>query len=231
MLWGLSLLTGLLSAIILIFGVLPIITIPAVAVLNAGMASVYFTAYNGFDVSSRQLLGGFNNFKHIAAGMCWRMLWIVLWALIPIAGPFLAIYKTYQYAFVPYILNEEKEVGSLEALKKSMQDTKGYKLQLFGAMIIPAVAYWIVDGVLSLLALIPFVGVLFGVIASIVSLVYSLLSPMFLGLVQAGFYEYARKPVKKSLPVQTSVKVKCPKCEHENYAGQKFCMKCGAKID
>ncbi len=230
-LWGLSLLSGLLSVIVMIFGVLPIITIPVIAVINAGMIAVYFAAYNGQDVSSEQLLGGFKNFKHVAVGMCWRSLWIFLWALIPVAGPFFAIYKTYQYAFTPYILNEEKEVGALDVLKKTKQDTKGYKRYMFAAEIIPAVAYFVVTGILSLLGLIPYVGVFFKIVATIISVVYSLVSPMFFGLVQAGFYEYARKPVQKAIPVQTSVRVTCPKCEHENYGGQKFCMKCGAKID
>lgn len=230
-LWGLSLLSGLLSIIVLIFGVLPIITIPVISVLNAGMIAVYFAAYNGHDVSSEQLLGTFKNFKHVAAGMCWMQLWIVLWALIPVAGPFIAIYKAISYAFTPYILNEEKEVGALDALKKSMKDTKGYKLNMFIAVALPVAAYLVVTIILSLLGMIPYVGVFFNIVAAIVSIAYSLIAPMFFGLVDAGFYEYARKPVKKALPVQTGVKVKCRNCEHENYAGQKFCMKCGSKID
>lgn len=230
-LWGISLLSGLLSIIVLIFGILPIITIPVIAVLNAGMISVYFAVYNGQEPSSEQLLSGFKNFKHVAVGMCWRTLWIFLWMLIPIAGPFIAIYKVYQYAFTPYILNEEKEVSALNSLKKSKVDTNGYKRYMFAAEIIPAIAYFVVTFVLSLLALIPFVGVFFAIVETIISVAYSLIAPMFFGLVKAGFYEYARKPAKKAIPVQTTVKVKCPKCEHENYAGQKFCMKCGAKIE
>lgn len=230
-LWGLSLLSGVLSLIVAIFGILPIITIPVIAVLNTGMAAVYFSAYRGYDVSSHQLFGGFHDFKRIAGGMCWKTLWIFLWALIPVAGIFIAIYKSFQYAFTPYILNEEKEVGTLDALKKSMQDTKGYKLQMFIALAIPVAAFWVVSLILSLLSLIPYIGLLFAFISSVVSFAYGLVSPLFFGLVKAGFYEYARKPVKKSLPEQTTAKVKCPKCDHENYAGQKFCMKCGAKID
>ena len=199
-LWGLSLLSGLLSIIVMIFGFLPIITIPVIAVLNAGMVAVYFAAYNGHDVSSKMLFSGYKNFGHIAGGMCWRTLWIVLWALIPIAGPFIAIYKSYQYAFTPYILNEEKEVDALDALKKSMQDTNGYKLQMFIASIIPAAIYFVVSLVLSLFGLIPFVGVFFRVVSSIISIAYSLVAPMFFGLVEAGFYEYGKKPVRASAP-------------------------------
>ena len=199
-LWGLSLLSGLLSIIVMIFGFLPIITIPVIAVLNAGMVAVYFAAYNGHDVSSKMLFSGYKNFGRIAGGMCWRKLWIVLWALIPIAGPFIAIYKSYQYAFTPYILNEEKSVGAMDALKKSMQDTQGYKLNMFAAVILPTVAFFVVSLVLSLLGLIPFVGILFRVISVLVSLVYGLFAPMFLGLVKAGFYDYGKRPVRASAP-------------------------------
>ena len=256
-LWGLSLLSGLLSIIVMIFGFLPIITIPVIAVLNAGMVAVYFAAYNGHDVSSKLLFSGYKNFGHIAGGMCWRTLWIVLWALIPIAGPFIAIYKSYQYAFTPYILNEEKEVGALDALKKSMQDTNGYKLQMFIASIIPAAIYFVVSLVLSLLGLIPFVGVFFKVVSSIISIAYSLVAPMFLGLIKAGFYDYGKKPVHFPKPApkiapahtimappaapdvvsaqednapQNDTKNTCPVCGHENTPEKKFCMKCVAKL-
>ncbi|MCC8160013.1 MAG: hypothetical protein LIO53_01605 [Oscillospiraceae bacterium] len=232
--WGLSLLSGLLSILILIFGVLPIVTIPVIAALNAGMYSVYLAGYNEQEVSSNQLLSGFKDFKHVAGGMCWRKLWIVLWCLIPIAGPFIAVYKSMAYAFTPYILNEEKSVGALDALKKSMRDTKGYKLNLFIAVIVPSIAYFIAEFILALLAMIPYVGVVFGIISSLLALIYGLFAPMFLGLVRAGFYEYARKPVFASKPQideNSGEPVKCPVCETENAPGTMFCTKCGSKID
>lgn len=238
-LWGISLLSGVLSVIILIIGILPIITIPVIAAINAGMIAVYYKAYNGGDADTKTLLGAFRDFgtfKHVAGGMCWMYLWIFLWALIPIAGPFIAIYKALSYAFTPYILNEEKSVGAADALKKSMQDTKGYKLNMFAALIIPPIAFAVLSLILSLLALIPFVGVVFYVINALVSLIYGLFMPMFLGLVRAGFYEYGKKPVRKSTvrSVQTPAEVlpetTCSVCGQENAGGTKFCMKCGAKL-
>ncbi len=50
---------------------------------------------------------------------------------------FIAISKYYAYSFTPYILNEEKSVNATAALRKSMQDTNGYKLQMFCAEFIP----------------------------------------------------------------------------------------------
>lgn len=259
-LWGISLLSGLLSLIVLIIGALPVIIIPVIAAINAGMIAVYYKAYNGGEADTKTLLGAFSDFKtfkHVAGGMCWMYLWIFIWALIPIAGPFIAIYKGLSYAFTPYILNEEKSVGAADALKKSMQDTKGYKLNMFAALLLPNVAFGVISFILGLLALIPFVGILFAVINFIVSIVYGLLAPMFLGLVSAGFYEYGKKPAYSAknshqiLPpvrtvtappvsdviitsedgvTQSSGTKACPVCGRENTPDKKFCMKCGAKL-
>ena len=42
-LWGLSLLSSLLTILVLVFGVLPIVIVPVIAVLSAGMAAVFLT--------------------------------------------------------------------------------------------------------------------------------------------------------------------------------------------
>lgn len=46
-LWGLSLLSSLLTILVLVFGVLPIVIVPVIAVLSAGMAAVYLDGFNG----------------------------------------------------------------------------------------------------------------------------------------------------------------------------------------
>ena len=242
-LWGLSLLSSLLTILVLVFGVLPIVIVPVIAVLSAGMAAVYFW--------------------RTAGGMCWKKLWIFIWFLVPIAGPFIAISKYYAYSFTPYILNEEKSVNATAALRKSMQDTNGYKLQMFCAEFIPNLLIYAVMAILALLSKIPFVGILFAVITVIVQLVYTLFAPLFFGLVHAGFYEYAKTPVKsttysapqapqtpqaQSAPVQTPVQpqtteqaaptendtpkpITCPVCDSVNAPNTHFCYKCGSKLD
>lgn len=232
--WGLSLLGGLLSVLVLIFGFLPIITIPVIAALEAGMASMYLAAYKGQEVSSNQLLGGFRNFKHVAGGMCWQYLWIFLWCLIPLAGPVIAIIKSISYSFTPYILISEPFVGALDALKQSMQDTKGHKAQIFAAVILPSLAFIILSTILTVLSFIPFAGILFAVINILVSLIYGLFAPLFLGLVQAGFYEYVRKPAPSFSSADSAASgenVTCCVCGQENRTNTKFCIKCGAKIN
>ncbi len=237
-LWGLSLLGGFLTIIILIFGVLPIITIPVIAAINAGLAVIYLDGYNGREVYSDQLFEGFKKFPHVAGGMCWKSLWILLWFLVPIAGPVIAVIKSYSYAFTPYILMREPNVNATEALRKSMIDTKGYKLNMFCASIIIPAAYMVISFILALLALIPFAGVIFTVISVILSIAYSVFAPLFLGLVRAGFYEYAKKPVSSSYSYTVSAagsisdgeSVTCPQCGFNNNSDKKFCTKCGTKL-
>jgi hypothetical protein len=243
-LWGISLLGNLLALIAALLGVLPIIAIPVAAAITAGMAAVYYNAYNGGEPKSRTLISAFSDFKtfkHVAGGMCWMYLWLLLWFIIPIAGPFLAIYKSLSYAFTPYILNEEKSVSGLDALKKSMQDTKGCKASMFAALIIPPVAFFIVSAILSLFSLIPYIGVLFRVINVIISIAYSLFSPLFFGLVQAGYYEYGKKPARNTTAYapaainaenteNTGASITCPVCGNENPSDKKFCIKCGSKL-
>ena len=45
-LWGLSLLSSLLTILVLVFGVLPIVIVPVIAVLSAGMAAVYLDGFS-----------------------------------------------------------------------------------------------------------------------------------------------------------------------------------------
>lgn len=66
-LWGLSLLSSLLTILVLVFGVLPIVIVPVIAVLSAGMAAVYLDGFNGKEVYSDQLFKGFKDFGELPA--------------------------------------------------------------------------------------------------------------------------------------------------------------------
>lgn len=190
-LWGISLLSSLITILILAFGILPIITIPVTLTLSAGMSVIYLNGFKGREVSSEQLFAGFKNFAHVAGGMCWKKLWILIWALVPIAGIVFAVIKSLSYAFVPYILIERPEISATEALKYSMKKTNGLKLKMFIAWILPIAAVALVSLALSLLGLIPFVGIAFQVIRVIFTICYSAVMPLFLGLILAGFYNMA----------------------------------------
>ena len=67
-LWGLSLLSSLLTILVLVFGVLPIVIVPVIAVLSAGMAAVYLDGFNGKEVYSDQLLKIFGELPAVCVG-------------------------------------------------------------------------------------------------------------------------------------------------------------------
>ncbi len=190
-LWGLSLMNTLLVILISIFGILPIITVPVILTLTAGMYMIYLDGYHKKEVYSDQLFAGFKNFPHVAGGMCWKGLWIFIWALIPIVGIVFAIVKTFSYAFVPFVLIEKPNISATEALRYSMKKTKGYKGKMFIAWILPIAAVAVISTVLALLAMIPYVGIIFSGIGFLFTIAYSVLMPLFLGLVSAGFYDMA----------------------------------------
>ena len=190
LLWGLSLLHGLLTALAYLLGTIPIISIPIVYVLAVGMKAIYRDGLRGKEVNSDQLFMGFNKrFLRFAGGMAWKDLWVLIWCLIPIVGPIFAIIKSYSYRFVPYILLDDPEIKATEALRESMRQTKGMKGQMFAADILVYVAVFVVSLVLGLLGKIPYIGVLFTLVLVIVTILIGMFLPLFLGLIEAYFYE------------------------------------------
>ena len=189
-LWGLSLMSGLLCILAVIFCLpLPIVFIPVSLTLSAGMSIIYLDGLRGKQVNSDQLFLGFKNFWHVAGGMAWMMLWVLIWSLIPFAGIIIGIVKAYSYRFTPYILMTRPEISATEALRVSMRETQGKKGAMFGADIIIALGFLVVVMILALLAQIPILGVLFALLLAIVYIVFIAFGPLFLGLVEAYFYE------------------------------------------
>ena len=220
-LWGLSLLYVLMVYLVSIFGILPIITIPITLTLSVGMCAIYLDGIHGNEVSSKQLFAGFKDFKRIAGGMAWMSLWILIWAMIPIVGIVFAIIKAYSYRFTPYILITNKEIGALDALKLSMEKTYGYKGKMFGADIFVSFIIVIGLGILFGLGLIPYVGILFGIINIIVSIIVYALLPLYMGLVSAHFFE----------EVGGAATMKCPQCGAKYSKKDVFCTQCGYRLN
>ena len=188
-LWGLSLMHTLLNGLASLLGVLPIITLPIQFTLNVGMAAIYRDGLREKAVNSDQLFLGFHDFFRTAGGMAWRALWILIWSLVPVVGFILCIIKSYAYRFVPYILLDHPDVSATEALRKSMRMTNGMKLQMFGADALVIVAFILAEIILALLGQIPYLGVLFILVAVILMILGILLLPLFFGLVEASFFE------------------------------------------
>lgn len=133
-------------------------------------------------------------------------LWIFLWSLIPVVGIVFGVIRAYEYRFTPYILMTRDDVKPTEAIKVSKAETMGYKGKMFGADML-ATGAWIVGiAVLSLLGAIPYLGVLFKIVRFVFNLAYSLLAPLFFGILSAAFYveiqnRRAAAPQQPSAPV------------------------------
>ena len=188
-LWGISLLCQLLTGLAAIFGVLPIISVPIAFVLSAGMTAVFLTGYRGNEVNSDALFAGFKRFFPVAGGMGWMGLWILIWGLIPIAGPVFAIIKSYSYRFVPYLMIQDEHISATEALRLSMKKTEGFKGRMFLADLIVWAACAVVLLVLGALSLIPRVGIVFTILAALVIIFLALSLPLLMGLINAACYE------------------------------------------
>ena len=200
MLWGLSLLS------VIITGLLSIVTAPifilgtAISVLvSCGMVKVYLDGLKGKEVNSDQLFAAFNkNALRVIGAMAWMGLWIVIWCMVPIVGPIIAIVKSYSYKFVPYIVMTRPDVTATQALRLSMEMTKGKKGQMFLADLCFYGGIFVVSFVLGLFCAIPIIGLLFVLVTIAFSLVVSLFSPIFVGLYSAAFYDDAE--VKEEVP-------------------------------
>lgn len=192
-LWGISLLEGLLTFLAgVLFGLVPGIQLAIGILLSTSMTMIYLHGIEGDRIETFQLFDCFKDWKtikHVLCGMGWMKLWIIIWALIPFAGPIIAVIKAYSYRFVPYILVREPNVAIKDALKESEKRTNGYKGKMFGADILVIGAFIVADGVLSVFAQIPFIGGFFMFILVLLCICFFIFRPFFLGLVRASFYK------------------------------------------
>ena len=195
-LWGLSLLGVILQSLSnLLCAVPPILGMGVSSTLSAGMENVFLDAYHQKEINSKQIFSGFSSgksFLRIAGGMLWRTLWLFLWALfalIPIVGwviaPIMLVIKGISYSFTPYLLLRKKDISPLDALKRSMEMTKGYRGKIFLTYLICYAALLVIGLLLFLIAQIPVIGF---IIVGIVGVVISVLCPLFFGVLRAAMF-------------------------------------------
>ena len=191
-LWGLSLLGVILQSLSnVLCAVPPILGMGVSSTLSAGMENVFLDAYHQKEINSKQIFSGFSSgksFLRIAGGMLWRTLWLFLWALfalIPIVGwviaPIMLVIKGISYSFTPYLLLRKKDISPLDALKRSMEMTKGYRGKIFLTYLICYAALLVIGLLLFLIAQIPVIGF---IIVGIVGVVISVLCPLFFGVLR-----------------------------------------------
>lgn len=258
--WGITLFFSFIGALASMLCVLPIIHLPVAYVLEATLAMVFLTKYRtGDEPRCKDAFKHFNKdeFLHIAGGVAWKNLWILIWALIPIVGPIFAIIRSYEYDFVPYILIDMPEVDATDAKDKSKEMTNGYKGKIFLADLILAAGIMAINIVFSLLIRIArriraLMG-LFTFLFIIANFLYILVLPLAKGFVHAIFYEEistmteekymamtARpvKPVKTPPQYQAYQPQQQPQQQYQAYQPQqqaapavKICANCGSTID
>ena len=198
-LWGISLLGTFLTGLAgMAFGIIPVVGIAIGLLFEVSLTMILLRGYRG-EVENPRAVDLFETFKdwatikRVLCGMGWMILWIFLWALIPIVGWIFAIIRTYEYRLTPYILMQEPDVKPTEAIKLSKERTKGWKGKMFWADVLVFVFFYVALLILGLLSRIPYAGVLFAIIMVVVFIVFCLFITLFTGLVQAAFYEEINK--------------------------------------
>ena len=195
-LWGLSLLGVILQSLSnVLCAVPPILGMGVSSTLSAGMENVFLDAYHQKDINSKQIFSGFSSgksFLRIAGGMLWRTLWLFLWALfalIPIVGwviaPIMLVIKGISYSFTPYLLLRKKDISPLDALKRSMEMTKGYRGKIFLTYLICYAALIVIGLLLFLIAKL---GTFAVVLAGLIGLVIGIFCPLFFGVLRAAMF-------------------------------------------
>lgn len=203
-LWGISLLSVVLMSVgTALCGVaIPILGIALSMLLSTSMTMIYLAGYRGKKVETVQLFSCFKDWetiKRVLLGMGWMLLWVMIWSLIPIVGPFIGIVKAYAFRLTPYILVMEPDVSVTDAIKISEKRTYGYKGKMFLADFLVYILVGAVNLVLALLGGIRYIGILFALIGFLFSLASGALMPLFMGLVQAAFYEEIKHPSPNSV--------------------------------
>lgn len=118
----------------------------------------------------------------------------VVIAIVWIAASVMAVIKSIEYTFTPYILISRPEIKATEAVKESSRLTKGIRLRIFGATILPSLILSVILSIVAGLSALPLIGWLFGAATIVLDVVLSVCLSVFMGLVMAGFYTDALNP-------------------------------------
>lgn len=101
-------------------------------ILEVGQCRHYTMCRYG-SIQFEDIIFGFKNGYYMSnvKTMFLRTIYIFLWALIPIAGIFIAIVKSLSYFMVPYIVAENPNLSSDRVLEISKRATDGEKGEMF----------------------------------------------------------------------------------------------------
>ena len=231
-LWGISLLGVLLTSLGASMAVIPLLAIAIALLLGLGMARVFLRGYRGEENRVENLFDGFKDgIGRKLGGAAWAELFKFLWGLIPVVGFVFAIIKSYEYAFVPYILMERPEVAALDARNVSREETHGWKGLMFSADVLLGVMVLVGFLVLCVLNIIPVIGILFRLLTVVYVLACIAFLPLCYGLLHAAFYEEIHNG---TLAARAAAEASAA---HARYAAQAgaasaaYCSNCGSPLD
>ena len=176
---------------ILIVVCLAILAICATMVLEVGIYKMYLGYVSEGKGKISDLFFGFKSMKlflRIIGGYWWKMLFIFLWGIIPVAGVFIAIYKVYSYRFSSIILIMKPEVSVKESLEVSKLMTNGKKGSMFLCDLIIAGIVFGVSLIGEVISIIPIIGWILGVPIGIALWVIAIASEIVMYLTTACFY-------------------------------------------
>lgn len=118
---------GMISTITIVFAIL-LITVGYA--LEVGRSRFFLRGFEG-DADISEMFSVFNSREYVSIikTQFLRSLYIFLWTLLFVIP---GIIKSYEYRFVPYILAEEPNISSKEAMELSKSITDGHKLNIWG---------------------------------------------------------------------------------------------------
>lgn len=100
--------------------------------LCIGLNFLWIGVFTGSNVDAGAPFSkAFEDFGRKLGGYWWMILHLFLWCLIPIAGIFIAIVKSFAYGQTLYLLADCPNVPAQDALSLSRRMMKGHKWQLF----------------------------------------------------------------------------------------------------
>lgn len=114
---------------LLIIVLLTILFITIGAVLEVGKSRFFLEGFKG-DAEIGNLFFGFNSGEYldIVKTQFLSKLYILLWSILLIIP---GVIKSYEYRMVPYILAEDPNLPSSEAIRRSSELTDGHKWDMF----------------------------------------------------------------------------------------------------
>ena len=172
----------------------PIIGVAFTWLVNGVLAVFYLGEMTGKSRSFSDLINvGTSHFARLLGVGAIVFFLTLLWALIPIAGPFIAIYKSYCYVFSFQVAYTEPNLPLTECLKRSAALAYGRKKDIFLADLlivggVSLLAFAAVVVFILFMIFVPYLAALAALpIGGIIIAVSAVVTP-FVGLYHAQFF-------------------------------------------